>query len=334
MIYGPEHDTDPKHHGGIRVGPASRRTPAVLQVNSESRAEGMRYYTMRRINWVHRTGPDSWVYYQPDVDIFYFGNNCCLSTIFVMTLVQRGLEFPRIAIENTGRISMCCDLDDQGYGAGFGRDGGADLLGTLHGYAPSTNQSTPHDQFPGFHKFREIYFVVPSNLWPVESGRVDEFIGFRPAVHDGPTKGQQRFKRYNLEREEQVIEYGAPLGCGGRWSGGPANYDFVEKWNGADKPGFHFVSLAPKSSGYNARIYDGLPMFIANRHKLYRNGSGFIRDLEKTYDCTVVVPRNQRGEFQAELGFCGTKDAVAHAKFEVRQRLVSWNIPDIYVVDR
>ena len=81
------------------------------------------------------------------------------------------MEVPRIAIGMTGRVTNCCSLDDHGYGAGYGRNGGAGLMQVLHGIDPELCNN--QNNFPGFKGLKKIYFVVPSNLWPAKQGEVD-----------------------------------------------------------------------------------------------------------------------------------------------------------------
>lgn len=86
------------------------------------------------------------------------------------------------------------------------------------------------------------------------------------------------------------------------------------------------MSLAPKS--YSAdRVYDALPMSQKNLSNLQRNRAYFLNTLEGDTRCTIVVPEFHRGELQTELGFFGSREAVAYAKSEVLRRLVSYTPP-------
>lgn len=71
------------NHQWRRVCPRSRQPPAVFHVNRESRHEALSVYSLRSFHLAIRDSPtiiERYIYFN-DVDILYFGENTCTSTL-------------------------------------------------------------------------------------------------------------------------------------------------------------------------------------------------------------------------------------------------------------
>ena len=64
-----------------RVSPVSRQPPAVFHVSHESREEAKKNYQLRSFDTKTPNQTERYIYYNPDSDIFYFGEDSCVSTL-------------------------------------------------------------------------------------------------------------------------------------------------------------------------------------------------------------------------------------------------------------
>ena len=315
--YGPNRDNEDGsglsmgNHQWTRVCPRSTRPPTVLQVCQEGREEGQKYYHQRTFETKADNSKERYIYYNPDADIIYFGDNTCISTIIRLPCQAKSDGIPRVAINNTGKILMCCDWDDSDSGTvmGYGFDGGISPLQALHGIDKDVAEGNDW-AWPGYAGLKEVYFVVKSNLWPLEAGQIDASVCFRPARTDGITKGQIKFKEKILEALKDVNQTGGPERVG------------EKKWIGKDKPKFSFVSLSPPS--VDEKIHDAIAVNSKDVRKLNARGWAFMKELEKSTGCIAQVPdQNYPGEPFREIGFFGTKQGVEKARALVEEKLVS-----------
>jgi hypothetical protein len=73
----------------------------MLQVNRESRQEGMKVYIMAKLDVRTLVQQNGWIYYNPEADILYFRHRTTfLSTI--SSLFRTGVTIPRVAIDIEG----------------------------------------------------------------------------------------------------------------------------------------------------------------------------------------------------------------------------------------
>jgi len=210
---------------------------------------------------------------------------------------------------------MCCDLDNDG-GFGLGRDGGSTLFQAIHGF---DDDLCSLQEFPGFTGLKNIYVMVKSDYYPVMAGDVTQWVGMRPAVHDGLTAGQIKFRKdayTGLEKQIADIDIlGALPGTGE-----------IKKWVGDMKPKFHFMSFCPHPFGVDNRSYDALPIEANQVNKLTRNRFAFLNGLRKKFGCEITVAQRGNGHIQREIGFFGLEKDIVKAKAAIIEKLVSFEI--------
>jgi hypothetical protein len=102
-----------------------------------------------------------WVYYNPNTDIVYFGDNSCISTIIhtFQKAYKVGVGIPRIAINATDKVTKCCSWEGDGYGMerNTGVSGGCNLQQALHGIpAELRDGKLIITDCPGL---KQVYFV-------------------------------------------------------------------------------------------------------------------------------------------------------------------------------
>jgi hypothetical protein len=282
-----------------------------MHVSRESREEAEKVYKLRCFDSpVAEYLPNSpelhehFIWYNPSADIIFFGENTCIST-YISVFGNISEDIPAIAIVNSSKNETCCDLDDPTYGV----DGGVDSLQALHGFDPS---KTLHDsRYGGCPGLKEVLVVVKSRLWLRKQGEINNSVTLRPATNNGLTKGQVAFKA-GLEHRICRVEAEIPL---------PGVGDNI--WTGDEKPTFSFVSFAPVAWG-GSREIDGTTVSSKDLWKLSRGDWGFIKRIEATTNCEIVIPdEDYRGENRREIGFLGSRKSIDAAKKAIEDRLVS-----------
>jgi hypothetical protein len=134
----------PKDHRSWRVAYRSRTTPVVLQINKETREEALKSYV--RIRCEQKFASNKWkeVYYNPQIDIIYFGQNACINTIH--HAIHRNWVRPRIAIDIRIQTGICCDGQelntDYATENGYGIDDDISVLQLLHGNGEKSSTSS------------------------------------------------------------------------------------------------------------------------------------------------------------------------------------------------
>lgn len=202
-----------RNHARPRVSRKSSNAPAVLQVNQESRGEAMAHvcvlthsrcsrsqeycslsqYHMRcfdtRVAWGQ--GRRGYIYFNPAVDILYFGQKTCTTTYLRVSEDHAGFCFPRIAILSRGK-KCCCYWQ------------GCEPLLVLHGctvnYRPLSQ-----NPFPGYKGLEEVIWIVKSKALRVKAGDVTEKFYLRPATSNGLT-ARARVHKYDMEQAIAAIE--------------------------------------------------------------------------------------------------------------------------------
>lgn len=310
-------------HQWVRVCPRSRLPPALMHMCQESREEAQKVYQLRcfdsRVAELLPNSPqlhEHWIWYNPNADIIFFGENTCIST-FIRVFSRRECEvIPAIAIVSSGKGETCCDHDDGIHGV----NGGVNTLQALHGFDPSV---TLHDyRYGGCPGLKEVFVVVKSKLWLHKQGEINSSMTLRPATNEGLTKGQARFKE-RLEGEIVRVEAEITLLRVG---------DNV--WKGDKMPTFKFVSIAPVAWGVNLREPDGMTVSRKDLFKLRyasrkdsfkpsHSGWAFMKHTEDVTGCEIFVPEEEyRGEDPREIGFWGVRKSIDAAKKAIEERLV------------
>jgi hypothetical protein len=290
-------------HAWSQATPRSRVPPAILHVCFEAREEAKKFYKLTNFDYHSEysgiKGNEIW--FNPAVDIVYFGDTTCLATIIY---TRKELDIRRIALNSTNRIVQCHDFDEPTYGI----EGGIGPMQALHGCHGEEQKRSMYGLYTGLPSIREVSFVVQSNLCRPNVGEINLSYGFRPATTDGLTKGQKSFKSWMMA-EIQAIESGVTL------------YNVGEnKWVDDKKPTFHWVSLSLQN-GVDGVYYDGLGVDDAAVKFLNRRAH-VLDAISKRTECHIRIPNKTfPKEFPREIGFSGTRKAIEEAKAEIIKKI-------------
>jgi hypothetical protein len=160
------------------VAKASRKPPSILEVNRESRQEGMKVYIMAKLDHRVYRQQKGWIYYNPEADIIYFRHGTtCLRTL--RSIFRTGLTIPRIAIDIDCPKDVYCPF----------------LLRTFSRFRSASGSQTEEEIrvgstleiLYGSHKgrylrckgLRDVFWVETNTLDP-EFRTIDESVGLRP----------------------------------------------------------------------------------------------------------------------------------------------------------
>lgn len=296
-------------HGWRRVSPSSRKPPAVFHVCFESRKEALRVYQKRTFDMKSQDAEiEKYIYFNPHADILYFGENTCVSTLMHVFNPKNLEDIPRVAIRCSGRITMCCDWDDSTYGI----DGGVTPMQALHGM--EHEPTSLYHGWGGCPGLKEVFWAIPSHLWEPAPGKLDpDAMSFREPSTNGITKGQKRFYE-GLQGQIQQVENDYGL-----WGVG------TNLWVDEDKPTFKFVSLAPhtktKSLTSDGLIHEAMEVTKAQHQFLGKKYAALIKDLEYQSRCDILLSKWDYAGEGREVGFSGSKEAVARARTLVEKEL-------------
>lgn len=112
------------------------------------------------------------IYYNPSADIVLFGEAACMLSVSLF-FQKQDIAIPRVAIQMSGALGVCC---------GWNMQGGSALLDILYGSGTGK----------GCRGLEEVVFIVDSTLWGMEKGTVPTTAVLRPAITQGITTGQDR----------------------------------------------------------------------------------------------------------------------------------------------
>ncbi|KAF7960201.1 hypothetical protein EAE96_001799 [Botrytis aclada] len=316
-------------HRTWRITTPGQKVPAILQATRESRAEAQRLFEKRYLNNYPATYPyrqneeRPWTYYNPYVDVIFFGDGVCIRTLVKFFCYHSKQIFPRLAFRCANFIGTCkekCDFDsweypygDDEYSCELGYSiggGGIDVMGILHGKDP---EIALNGIAPGVPSVEEVFFVVKTECMKFPAEQMPSNLTFRPAIHDGLTQSQQK-KRTNLEVEVDRARAGAGV------PGSGAN-----RWNN-NPPTFSFVSLAPPlkdGKGKNLK-HDAIQVPSDQMGKLTYRDNEFLTDLAiKAHLDIVPAPKAYVGEKNREIGlYNGTEQGIELAKKEIQKQLL------------
>jgi hypothetical protein len=243
---------------------------------------------------------DREIWYNPAVDIVYYGDNSCIATIN-SSIPKLGIR--RIAINSTRKIVQCENYDYPPYGP----DDGINLFQALHGFYGI--EDVEEDWYGCIETLQEVFVVVQSNLCRPNAGEVDLSFRCRSATTDGLTRGQKSFKAWPHQEIARAKK------GDGAWDTG------VNQWVGDKIPRFHFVSLSPRS-GIGSAYYDGLGINDAAAKFLLRSKAAALDDIWKGTGCRLRIPhKSLPAEDPREIGFCGNKEAIEKAKFLIVEKI-------------
>lgn len=236
------------------------------------------------------------IYYNPDADIVFFGEAACMSSISLF-FQRQDIAIPRVAVQMSGALGVCCGWDMQG---------GSALVDILHGSGTGK----------GCQGLEEVIFIVASTLWSMDGGTVPTNAVLRPAVTQGITTGQHKISKALEERIALIKAGDVP--------------DAVEKgWVGDKIPMFRFMSLSDPEKIASADSCDAVPVTHSSAKKLEcGKGEKFVKDLQRSTSCEITVAdRSFPGQDPREIGFVGTPDAVEKAKAGILRFLASCSVP-------
>ncbi|TGO37981.1 hypothetical protein BHYA_0084g00110 [Botrytis hyacinthi] len=317
------------NHGTWHISKPGQKVPAILQATQESRAEAQRVYEKRYLNnfpanYPYRQNEERpWTYYNPYVDVLFFGDGVCILTLVKFFRRHSEEIFPRLAFRCANFIGTCkykCTYDtwewphgEDEYScvceAGIG-GGGIDVMGILHG---KDKKIARNSLVPGVPSVEEVFFVVKTECMKFPAGQMASNLTFRPAIHNGLTESQQK-KRTDFEAEVDKARAGEGVrACG------------ANRWN--DKlPTFSFVSLAPPlkdGKGKNLQ-HDAIQVPTEHMGKLTYRSNEFLNELAVKANLKIVpAPKAYVGEKNREIGlYNGTEKGIELAKEEIRKQLL------------
>ncbi|KAK6609598.1 hypothetical protein H4I96_03529 [Botrytis cinerea] len=317
------------NHRTWHISTPGQKVPAILQATRESRAEAQRLYEKRYLNnfpanYPYRQNEERpWTYYNPYVDILYFGDKICIGVLVKFFRRHSEEIFPRLAFRCANFIGTCkykCnydtwdwrhgeDEDSCAYGSGIG-GGGIDIMGVLHGKDEEIALNT---LVPGVPSVEEVFFVVKTECMKFPAGEMPSDLTFRPAIHNGLTQSQQK-KRTEFEGEVDLARAGEGVSsCG------------ANRWN-ANPPKFSFVSFAPPlkdGKGRNLK-HDAIQVPTQHMGKLTYRNNEFLTDLAVKANLEIVPSQKAYvGERNCEIGlYNGTEKGIELAKEEIQKQLL------------
>lgn len=266
----------------------------------------MKIYRLRTFDTMTPNHTERYIYYNPQCDIIYFGENTCISNILNTFAEIPRDPIPRVAITASSRLLQCCDWDDGTYGV----DNGISVMQALHGIFPPLVRENDLDRWPGCNGLKEVFWVVQSNLWRLAPGSIDMSVGMRPATTNGLTKGQRGFKKDTLWSMKCVED--------GAWCSGK------NLWTDS-KPKFQFISFAPLTKFGNNTRYDGLGVNTSAVNFLRRKNWEAVKDIERSTGCVLTITnQSYPSEDPREIGFMGQKESIAAAKKLVLEKLANY----------
>jgi len=227
-----------REHWDVTVCRPSRQTPTILRVCKESRNECMKLYIMARfdafipvMHQKNNTMPgEHWVYYNPNVDIIYFGKNTC--TRKINHICQLGFQISRIAIavsENSDSAYDCCAVWFNP-NIPFAMSPVHRIANVLHGHGalpprPHNTVGMEDGRLPGCKGLKDVFWVDEPDFL-TRCGSLDENVGFQAAPYE-PSGGQKFITGLKDEIGAGKVVLSATNG-----------------WLGDEKPDFHWVNLA------------------------------------------------------------------------------------------
>jgi hypothetical protein len=157
-----------RSHRQVRVSKKSILPPSILDINREARGEALSQYELRLFESTTRSGLGRSIYYNPKVDILYFGEGACVSSIIKITNIQACNLISKIASDRSPKVVAYCDLNGS---MTYRRHGSNNLMQVIHGISDDLGNYSP---FPGFTGLTDIYFMVKSGFYASGKGEFNE----------------------------------------------------------------------------------------------------------------------------------------------------------------
>jgi len=209
-------------------------------------------------------------WFNQDVDILYSSHKGMLGAIekLAFRLQSSSVKVSRLALN----LSL---IDEAVW-----RDHDPSILTPLAGVAENSEK-------PAIRDLIDVYFVVPSRLWPSFHG--DRVVTFRPSVpHGFRGRDDWAYRMCRHETETMTTQfYSTPI-------------------NFANRPDFHYVHFAPYVSGNQDQVYDSIDLRDLGFH--------LEPELLKHYSYVISEVKD------SEVGLFGTKDDVEKTK----QGILNW----------
>ncbi|KAI9647662.1 hypothetical protein NHQ30_004047 [Ciborinia camelliae] len=316
------------HHDRFYVSRRTNRVPAMMQVNKESREEGMRIFEKRVINTYRKPRqfflsqylepPVPYTWFNPDLDIIYFGEKTCIWTVVKFFYLCGKMKFPKVAFLCTENVRGRCSW--KSFGSILPGDnrsmclkhhaiaGGCSNIQALHG---KPEKIALNDLVPGSETTREVFLVVKSPFDEYAGGEMPNTLTFRPAIHDGLDHDDLR-RKGQWETEIYCAGLGLDIGCG------------PNRWANGKMPEFKFVFLAPKiKDGKGKKLrHDGIMVPFQYFDKFTMDNGKFIDSLK--LQTGVDIQLRPIFEREVEIGlFNGTDEGINKCKEAIMARLVS-----------
>jgi hypothetical protein len=277
----------------------SHVVPPMLHVNQQSRQVGKKLYPLTMFESETLHGQQRPIYFNPDFDIVYFGDNSCITTI--QKIVEMGVVIGRVAIRVHDNMIHCgCgSLDNH-----FLQPNHSNIALVLHGFFTPTNPTdTRQAIFPGVRGLREVNFVVQSTLWQRGHGEIDSGVTLRPAGGGGLTRAM----------ESTLFSYTRGINA---FNNVPtvtltSGNVLTNKWLGNQNPVFKHVSLAPRAAALADEFYSSSTLRAT---KVTTDLTRFIKSLEKDSGCVIQLGYRIEPNAFVEVGFIGTKLQVQFAE--------------------
>lgn len=232
-------------HRGFEIAPKSRRAPGFMHACHEARKEGKRAYEERVFCCYDSRQIESKIWYNPDMDILFFGAYTCMST--VERFFAGRPDISRVAFLCKGQIQGCCSKIEDLLPINpteNAMDINANVMQILHGGSEKMNldrRKALRNEFPGAPNIKDVYFVIKTELlglawfeYPYRNGsgrEIDANTTLCHTTHEGITPAQIALKR-RLDKEIENIHkgHGVPGTECNRWV--------------KDFPEFHFMTVA------------------------------------------------------------------------------------------
>lgn len=298
-------------HYYYQIPSNSCRVPTILHVSQEARREALAVYQLIDLtDDIHAYPRKIPVYYNPDIDIIFFGEGCCMLTVFnfVSSMYHRKQEIRRVAILCSGMVLGSCQGGHQEPGrfeGFFDPHGMYTPMQILHGIDQGLIEGV---DAPGCVGLKEVFWVVPTKLKYLMSGQVDENICFRPATGTGMTTGQMKWRK-RLEEVIESVRLGEGIPSVGK-----------NRWTGNDMPDFKFMSLSRVPEA--GKEYDSMNLSFMEYKELKARNWKIVRNTERWTNCALKVcePEYSR-QPNFEVGFYGKRKEIDEAKKQIKEFL-------------
>jgi hypothetical protein len=287
----------------IRISPNSRQPPAILHVNRESRVESLKFYQLTRFE--RRFPPRHSIYYNPTVDIVYFGEQSDLVTLNNMFRMR--LEIPHVAIVHGDESVTSVHPTPQHPFT---------VLQILHGLDPKSEEVRRFSNndgdirsrdWPGCKGLKTVVFVLPSGIRPTGGNAAP--VHFQAATSSELSDHFDKEEAKRDQNRERVRSSIAIAGYPPLQTPAPApvwdprfpsqseiknlnqgvEVGNFPNWIGDAKPTFYFASLG--TAPLVEKIYRTvtIPATVATKKVLEYKNYYLTREIEAETGCSIKI---------------------------------------------